>query len=258
VPSAAQARISRRSAQANISACPPIRCRCRNRYFACRTTGRNRLCHFAAVQYRSGCGHHESRNDSQCARPEPWRSAYVEPSVRPDDSRYGENPNRLQTHTQFQVILSRNPQSAGALLRSLSALGIDVNAHDVRFVEDNWAQPRSAHGALAGRSGWTASRSRSSPTFNSRWHQSRSGSRGDHLRPGTHPHGHSRCQPLQGHPLRAWHHLRRGIRTVRIRDVAVLLGRGDVDATRVLLETYSKEASDSPSFASPFLPTSSC
>jgi len=74
--------------------------------------------------------------------PEPWRSAYVEPSVRPDDSRYGENPNRLQTHTQFQVILKPEPGNPQELyLRSLSALGIDVNAHDVRFVEDNWAQP---------------------------------------------------------------------------------------------------------------------
>ncbi|MBB5163126.1 glycine--tRNA ligase [Mycobacterium sp. AZCC_0083] len=74
--------------------------------------------------------------------PEPWRSAYVEPSVRPDDSRYGENPNRLQTHTQFQVILKPEPGNPQELyLRSLSVLGIDVNAHDVRFVEDNWAQP---------------------------------------------------------------------------------------------------------------------
>jgi glycyl-tRNA synthetase len=74
--------------------------------------------------------------------PEPWKSAYVEPSVRPDDSRYGENPNRLQTHTQFQVILKPEPGNPQELyLRSLSALGIDVNAHDVRFVEDNWAQP---------------------------------------------------------------------------------------------------------------------
>ncbi|MBU2668484.1 glycine--tRNA ligase [Actinoplanes bogorensis] len=74
--------------------------------------------------------------------PEPWRVVYVEPSVRPDDSRYGENPNRLQTHTQVQVILKPDPGNAQELyLGSLSALGIDVNAHDVRFVEDNWASP---------------------------------------------------------------------------------------------------------------------
>jgi glycyl-tRNA synthetase len=74
--------------------------------------------------------------------PEPWRVAYVEPSVRPDDSRYGDNPNRLQTHTQFQVVLKPEPQNAQELyLASLTALGIDVAAHDVRFVEDNWTSP---------------------------------------------------------------------------------------------------------------------
>lgn len=74
--------------------------------------------------------------------PEPWRVAYVEPSVRPDDSRYGENPNRLQTHTQYQVILKPEPGNPQELLlNSLSAVGIDLAAHDVRFVEDNWAQP---------------------------------------------------------------------------------------------------------------------
>src|SRR3954471_16057551 len=74
--------------------------------------------------------------------PEPWRVAYVEPSVRPDDSRYGENPNRLQTHTQFQVILKPEPGDPQELyLASLEALGIDIQAHDVRFVEDNWASP---------------------------------------------------------------------------------------------------------------------
>ncbi|MFT3887616.1 MAG: glycine--tRNA ligase [Arachnia sp.] len=74
--------------------------------------------------------------------PEPWDVAYVEPSVRPDDSRYGENPNRLQTHTQFQVILKPEPGDPQELyLGSLEALGIDLSKHDVRFVEDNWQQP---------------------------------------------------------------------------------------------------------------------
>ncbi|GAA2449469.1 glycine--tRNA ligase [Streptomyces macrosporus] len=74
--------------------------------------------------------------------PEPWRVAYVEPSVRPDDSRYGKNPNRLQTHTQYQVVLKPEPGNAQELfLGSLRALGIDIAAHDVRFVEDNWASP---------------------------------------------------------------------------------------------------------------------
>ena len=74
--------------------------------------------------------------------PEPWRVVYAEPSVRPDDSRYGENPNRLQTHTQLQVILKPDPGNPQELyLGSLAALGVDVSAHDVRFVEDNWAAP---------------------------------------------------------------------------------------------------------------------
>ncbi|MDN3358328.1 glycine--tRNA ligase [Actinomadura sp. DC4] len=74
--------------------------------------------------------------------PEPWKVGYVEPSVRPDDSRYGDNPNRLQTHTQYQVILKPEPGDAQErYLGSLTALGIDLNAHDVRFVEDNWASP---------------------------------------------------------------------------------------------------------------------
>jgi glycyl-tRNA synthetase len=74
--------------------------------------------------------------------PEPWRVAYVEPSVRPDDARYGENPNRLQTHTQYQVVLKAEPgDSQDLYLGSLAALGIDMGAHDVRFVEDNWASP---------------------------------------------------------------------------------------------------------------------
>ncbi|KAM7277431.1 hypothetical protein ACFE04_019297 [Oxalis oulophora] len=74
--------------------------------------------------------------------PEPWNVAYVEPSIRPDDSRYGENPNRLQRHTQFQVILKPDPgNSQDLFIRSLSALGIDVSEHDIRFVEDNWESP---------------------------------------------------------------------------------------------------------------------
>jgi glycyl-tRNA synthetase len=74
--------------------------------------------------------------------PEPWNVAYVEPSVRPDDGRYGENPNRLQKHTQFQVILKPDPGNPQELyLESLIALGIDPRQHDIRFVEDNWEQP---------------------------------------------------------------------------------------------------------------------
>lgn len=74
--------------------------------------------------------------------PEPWRVAYVEPSVRPDDGRYGVNPNRLQQHTQFQVILKPDPGNPQELyLNSLLAIGIDPQQHDIRFVEDNWESP---------------------------------------------------------------------------------------------------------------------
>ncbi len=74
--------------------------------------------------------------------PEPWNVAYVEPSVRPDDGRYGENPNRYQLHTQYQVILKPDPGNPQELyIESLKALGIDLRKHDIRFVEDNWEQP---------------------------------------------------------------------------------------------------------------------
>jgi glycyl-tRNA synthetase len=74
--------------------------------------------------------------------PEPWRVAYVEPSIRPDDGRFGENPNRMQQHTQFQVILKPDPGNPQELyLESLTRLGIDPSRHDLRFVEDNWHSP---------------------------------------------------------------------------------------------------------------------
>jgi glycyl-tRNA synthetase len=74
--------------------------------------------------------------------PEPWNVGYVEPSVRPDDSRYGENPNRFQQHIQYQVILKPDPGNPQDLyLGSLEAIGIDRRQHDVRFVEDNWESP---------------------------------------------------------------------------------------------------------------------
>ncbi len=74
--------------------------------------------------------------------PEPWKVAYVEPSVRPDDGRYGENPNRLQQHTQYQVILKPDPGNPQEVyLKSLEAVGINPREHDIRFVEDNWESP---------------------------------------------------------------------------------------------------------------------
>jgi len=74
--------------------------------------------------------------------PEPWSAAYVQPSRRPTDGRYGENPNRLQHYYQFQVIIKPSPADFQDLyLGSLRALGIDTLVHDVRFVEDNWESP---------------------------------------------------------------------------------------------------------------------
>ncbi|MCY4540673.1 MAG: glycine--tRNA ligase subunit beta [Chloroflexi bacterium] len=74
--------------------------------------------------------------------PEPWRVAYVEPSVRPDDGRFGENPNRMQKYYQYQVILKPDPGNPQELyLASLAALGIKEREHDIRFVEDNWESP---------------------------------------------------------------------------------------------------------------------
>jgi glycyl-tRNA synthetase alpha chain len=74
--------------------------------------------------------------------PEPWRAAYVQPSRRPKDGRYGENPNRLQHYYQFQVVLKPSPSNILELyLGSLTALGFDLRANDVRFVEDDWENP---------------------------------------------------------------------------------------------------------------------
>ena len=74
--------------------------------------------------------------------PEPWRAAYVEPSRRPADGRYGENPNRLQHYYQFQVILKPSPDDIQDIyLDSLRELGIDPLCHDIRFVEDDWESP---------------------------------------------------------------------------------------------------------------------
>ena len=74
--------------------------------------------------------------------PEPWNVAYVEPSRRPKDGRYGENPNRVYQHHQFQVIMKPSPANIQELyLESLKVLGIDVTKHDIRFVEDDWESP---------------------------------------------------------------------------------------------------------------------
>jgi glycyl-tRNA synthetase alpha chain len=78
----------------------------------------------------------------RCLGPDPWRTAYVEPSIRPTDGRYGENPYRFQHYFQYQVILKPAPEDALDLyFASLEALGIDTKVHDVRLVEDDWEGP---------------------------------------------------------------------------------------------------------------------
>ena len=77
-----------------------------------------------------------------CIRDRPWSVAYVEPSRRPKDGRYGENPNRVYQHHQFQVIMKPSPLNIQELyLESLRVLGIEPEKHDIRFVEDDWESP---------------------------------------------------------------------------------------------------------------------
>src|SRR5438132_420184 len=83
--------------------------------------------------------------------PRPWNAAYVQPSRRPKDGRYGENPNRLQHYYQFQVILKPSPRDMQELyLQSLYAIGIDPGIHDIRFVEDDWESPTLAAWVMEG------------------------------------------------------------------------------------------------------------
>jgi hypothetical protein len=91
--------------------------------------------------------------------PEPWNVAYVEPSRRPTDGRYGENPNRLQHYFQYQVILKPSPDNVQELyLESLERLGINPADHDIRFVEDNWeSQPLVLGTWLGSLAGWHGS-----------------------------------------------------------------------------------------------------
>ncbi|MFQ5985477.1 MAG: glycine--tRNA ligase subunit alpha, partial [Alphaproteobacteria bacterium] len=89
-----------------------------------------------------GAGTFHPATTLRCLGPEPWKAAYVQPSRRPSDGRYGDNPNRLQHHYQFQVILKPSPDDIQDIyLESLAALGIDAKNHDIRFVEDDWESP---------------------------------------------------------------------------------------------------------------------
>ncbi|MGI6682770.1 MAG: glycine--tRNA ligase subunit alpha [Myxococcota bacterium] len=89
-----------------------------------------------------GAGTFNPHTFLRCLGPDPWKAAYVEPSRRPTDGRYGDNPFRLQHYYQFQVVLKPAPENVQDLyLKSLVALGIDPSAHDIRFVEDDWESP---------------------------------------------------------------------------------------------------------------------
>jgi glycyl-tRNA synthetase alpha chain len=91
---------------------------------------------------RMGAGTFHPATTLRALGPEQWNAAYVQPSRRPTDGRYGENPNRLQHYYQYQVILKPNPENLQELyLASLAQIGIDPLAHDIRFVEDDWESP---------------------------------------------------------------------------------------------------------------------
>ncbi len=86
---------------------------------------------------------------------EPWAAAYVQPCRRPTDGRYGENPNRLQHYYQYQVVIKPSPDNIQDLyLQSLEAFGLDLRAHDVRFVEDDWESPTLGAWGLGGMARW--------------------------------------------------------------------------------------------------------
>lgn len=95
-----------------------------------------------AYDTEQGAGTMSPYTTLRAVGPEPWAACYVEPSRRPDDGRYGENPNRLYQHHQFQVVMKPHPNNIQDLyLGSLEELGLSMQQHDVRFVEDNWENP---------------------------------------------------------------------------------------------------------------------
>ena len=94
------------------------------------------------IDMEVGAGTSHTATFLRALGPEPWRAAYVQPSRRPKDGRFGENPNRLHQHHQFQVVLKPSPTDILELyLGSLRALGIDTRKNDIRFVEDDWENP---------------------------------------------------------------------------------------------------------------------
>ncbi len=97
---------------------------------------------FQPYDIEKGAGTFNPSTFLKCLGPEPWAVCYVEPSRRPTDGRYGENPNRLQQYYQYQVVIKPPPANIQELyLRSLRKLGLDSHQHDIRFVEDNWESP---------------------------------------------------------------------------------------------------------------------
>ena len=95
-----------------------------------------------AYDMEVGAGTFHTATFLRAIGPEPWNAAYVQPSRRPKDGRYGENPNRLQHYFQYQVVMKPSPADLQArYLDSLTALGIDAREHDIRFVEDDWESP---------------------------------------------------------------------------------------------------------------------
>ncbi len=100
------------------------------------------MCAAAALRHGSRRRNFSHRDLPALDRPRAWRAAYVQPSRRPKDGRYGENPNRLQHYYQFQVVLKPSPPDILELyLGSLRELGIDTDHNDIRFVEDDWESP---------------------------------------------------------------------------------------------------------------------
>ena len=104
--------------------------------------GRNGCVILQPYDLEVGAGTFHPATTLRSLGPKPWKAAYVQPSRRPTDGRYGENPNRLQHYYQYQVIIKPSPNNIKqTYLKSLAAIGIDVKNHDIRFVEDDWESP---------------------------------------------------------------------------------------------------------------------
>ena len=104
--------------------------------------GRNGCVILQPYDLEVGAGTFHPATTLRSLGPKPWKAAYVQPSRRPTDGRYGENPNRLQHYYQYQVIIKPSPSNIKqTYLKSLAAIGIDVKNHDIRFVEDDWESP---------------------------------------------------------------------------------------------------------------------